>query len=302
MNIFCYGTDTIPSCKRVIALGFFDGVHIGHRRLFDTARELAKKRGHTFTVFTFSSESKGLKRDAERLYSTAEKLSLISDAGADEAVVADFAFLRDLSAEEFVRGVLIGALGCSVAVTGRDFRFGKGALADTAVLKELLSAGGGEHVTVDDVALDGEKVSSTLIRSYLKTDIKKANAMLGSPYFAEGEVTRGRGVGHALGFPTVNVSLVGAARELRRGVYASRVSVGTGVYRALSNVGTCPTFDEREVHLEAYIIDFNGELYGERIRIYLDEFIRDEIRFESEKDLILQIKLDINRLNKEFEE
>jgi riboflavin kinase/FMN adenylyltransferase len=284
----------------VVALGFFDGVHIGHRSLIKRALLEARARGAIFTVFTFVSESSEIKSGAERLYSTENKLSILSELGADETVLADFESIRDRSAEDFARGILVGELNTVLAVTGKDFRFGRGALGDSEQLSRLLGLSGRDALTLDDVTLRGEKVSSSRIREALKTDIGLANELLGSPYFIDARVESGRGVGRALGFPTVNVPLSDAARELRRGVYASRIVIDSVEYTALSNVGVCPTFGEREGHLEGYIFNFNGDLYGKRVRVYLDRFIRDEIRFNSEKELISQIKLDINSLKKEF--
>lgn len=304
VKIYEYKRDGFVSLhgKRVMALGFFDGVHIGHRELLDAARNRAARDGLPFAVFTFRSESKNIKTGA-RLYGTEEKLSLLTECGADEIVLADFEDLHGMSAEKFVYGLLIGECGCTVAVTGRDFRFGCGAAAGTQELGRMMREGGGDVLLVDDVTKFGKKVSTTAIKDYLaEGSIISANAMLGAPYFISAAVERGRGVGRTLGFPTLNCDLKENTGILRHGVYLSLAEIGNTKYPALTNVGTCPTFEERREHAEAFLLDFDGEVYGERVRIHLLRFVREERRFANADELTRQVKCDIEKAKKEFDE
>lgn len=301
MTVYEYARGERPSGKRVCALGFFDGVHLGHRALFREARAAAGRLSLPFAVFTFISESRSVKSGGERLYSTADKLSLIEECGADEVILADFDSLKSTSPEDFVHRLLCGECGTVCAVTGEDFRFGRGAAGDASCLRALIEERGGTVITVPDVTLGGEKVSTSAVkRALCEGRVEAANAMLGSPFFIGARVEHGRGVGRTLGFPTVNCSSPAAEGVLRRGVYRSEVSLGGARYPALTNVGTCPTFEERESHAETYILDFDGAVYDENIRIYLYEFLRDEKRFSSPEELKMQIKLDINRVKRSF--
>ncbi|MBR5817289.1 MAG: riboflavin biosynthesis protein RibF [Clostridia bacterium] len=301
MTVIKYGdfADIDTSHGRVSAIGFFDGVHVGHRELFRTAREIANEKGLIFTVFTFISECENIKK-VGRLYSTEEKLKLIAELGADEVVLTDFDEIKDLSPADFVEELLIKNLNTVCAVTGKDFRFGKGAVGTADTLSSIMIESGRATVTVDDVVQNGVKVSTTEIKKRLaEGDVRGANEMLGTPYRISAEVMRGRGVGSSLGTPTVNLPI----REqsvLKRGVYYT-VAVTDGTkYPSITNVGTCPTYGGIDSHSETHIIGFDGNLYGKNISIIFYDFLREEIAFESEKELKMQINIDINRVKKEF--
>ena len=276
----------------VMTLGFFDGVHIAHRDLIRKAREIADSKGIALGVFTFSSEG-GLKPEAKRLYTTEEKIKIFEGLGVDFAVVADFASISSLSAEEFVKSALVRQMGCRAAVIGFNFRCGRGAEGDAQALCRLMAECGGECEVRRELTLDGQTVSTTLIRSCLeKGDVERATKLLGAPYRISSSAIHGRGVGKALGFPTVNTRLEPWRVDLRRGVYRTAVRADGVIYSALTNIGTCPTFEQRENHAETYILDFDGDLYGKTVDIYLLEYMREERRFESEKELIMQINVD----------
>ncbi len=199
----------------VMTLGFFDGVHIAHRDLIKKAREIADSMGIALGVFTFSSDG-GLKPRAKRLYSTEEKIKIFEDLGVDFAVVADFASISSLSAEEFVKTALVEQMGCRAAVVGFNFRFGRGAEGDAGMLCRLMAECGGECEVRRELTLDGQTVSTTLIRSCLENgDIEKATKLLGAPYKISSSAVHGRGVGKTLGFPTVNTQLEPCRVDLR---------------------------------------------------------------------------------------
>lgn len=278
----------------VMALGFFDGVHLAHRDLIKTGRDEADRLGLPLGIFTFPTEN-GLKPGVKRLYSTDERLKLFEEVGVDFTALIEFSSIMSLSPEEFVKDVLIGKLKCRVAVIGFNFRFGRGASGDAGTLCRLMRENGGECIMIEEMKLDGQTVCTTLIRSLLLNgEIKRSNLLLGAPYRISGTVERGNGMGKSFGFPTVNIPLQDWRVSMRLGVYATAICVGGQLYKGLTNVGVCPTFESRSVHLETFILDFDGQLYGEQAEVYFLEFIRDEMKFESAERLKMQINIDIN--------
>ena len=301
MTTYEYGKNERPCGKRVVALGFFDGVHLGHRAILSKARARASELGVPCAVFTFRAESPTAKQGGARLYSTEAKLELLESLGIDEAIVADFEDVRGMSAEDFVTRLLIGELGCTVAIAGRDFRFGYRAAGDVTLLRSLIEAAGGECIACDDVTIDECKISTTEIKKQLSLgNISAANEMLGAPYFLEATVEHGRGVGRTLGFPTVNCPLNGKEGLLKHGVYAGKIVTRGGTYPSLTNIGVCPTFDASPEHAEAFILDFDGDIYGERVRIYLTSYLRPEMQFDSPEALKKQINKDIIKIKEDL--
>ena len=208
---------------RVIALGFFDGVHIGHRKILAKARTEADRLGIPLAAFTFSLNSSI--KDEKRIYTESERLYLLEECGVDEVIIASFSDMKELSGESFVKEYLIGKYGCATSVIGRDFRFGRGAAYDADALSLLMAEAGRKCITVDDVTIEGKRVSTTEIKEYLSAgEIDKANRALGSPYLIISTVTHGRGVGKTLGFPALNCD-IGSQRPIRHGVYASSVII-----------------------------------------------------------------------------
>jgi riboflavin kinase/FMN adenylyltransferase len=300
VKIFKYPSDGTPPLGRcVTALGFFDGVHAAHRALIDYARSLADEAGLPLAVFTFPAEC-GVKGGTPRIYSTEARLSLFRDLGVEAVVIADFAMVADLSPEEFVREVLIGALDTQIAVAGFNYRFGKGAVGDAKMLENLMKRGGRVAKIHDELTKDGKTISATAVRRAIaEGDVLRARELLSVPYFIEGRIGHGNAVGRTLGYPTINMRLDDGYVMPRRGVYKTAVPIGEKLYTGLTNVGICPTFGEREMHAETYILDFEGDLYGERVRVYFMEFLRDEAVFESAEALARQIESDIKRVMEE---
>ncbi len=297
MRIYDYpwSTDTRHSGECILALGFFDGVHAAHRDLILCAKKQAKMLGLPLGIFTFRT-SAAIKSGTKRIYGEPEKLELFESLGVDFTVTADFDSIRDISHDDFVRNILCRDIGCKICVAGFNFSFGRGALGHAEELVRLMRECGGDAVIRSELCIDGETVSSTLIRRLLEEgEIERANALLGTPYFIKGKVEHGRSVGTKLGYPTVNTELDPALVIPRHGVYCSEVELDGRLYAALTNIGICPTFDERPTHAETYIIDFSGDLYGRNIRVSLLEFLREERRFSSAEELSEQIKKDTQK-------
>ncbi|MBQ9071109.1 MAG: bifunctional riboflavin kinase/FAD synthetase [Clostridia bacterium] len=280
----------------VTALGFFDGVHTAHRELIRIARKCANNKNVPLVIFTFSEESQNFKSSAKRLFTDEEKLLIFEGLGVDFTVVCDFAAVRELSAEEFVKNFLIAKLNTLTAVSGFNFRFGKGALGDSATLENLMKECGREALILDEYKKDGVTVSSSLIRTLLEEKkLLEAARLLGEPYFLTGKVVHGLGLGINLGFPTVNISLEKNRFALPKGVFLTLVSIRDSLYLGITNVGSCPTFEEREVHTETFILDFDGDIYDENIKVYFIDYLREEKKFSSAEELIMQINVDKNR-------
>ena len=179
-------------------------------------------------------------------------------------------------------------------MSGEDFRFGKGAAGDTAELSKLMAKLGCEAKTVRDERIDGEKISTSMIKKMLSLGkVKAASELLGEPFHFDSTVERGRGIGRTLGIPTVNNSLPKNKAFIASGVYLSRIKIGDKFYTGLTNIGICPTFEERPIHAETFILDFSEEIYERAVRIYLIDRIRDERRFSSEDELTREIEKNI---------
>lgn len=294
MTIYSYREINSAPRGGVIALGFFDGVHSAHRSLILEAKKRAEAIGAPLGIFTFSAES-GIKKDTQRLYTTEERLGIIEGLSVDFAVVAEFSEICALCPEEFVGEVLISGLDAAVAFAGYNFRFGKGALGHARDLERLMTEAGRDAVICNEITRDGKRVSSTAVRSLIESgEMKEAAELLGSPYFLTGKVVKGNGQGRSLGFPTVNTPLRAGKVIPKLGVYRSLVKLPQGIYNGVTNLGVCPTLGERDAHAETYIIDFDGDVYGENVTVYLLEYLREERTFAGKEELIMQINIDKN--------
>ncbi len=295
MKIYKYSPGVKIPSKRVIALGFFDGVHRGHRAILKATAEEAKRLSLPSAVFTFFSESDGLK-GAKRIYGTDEKIRLTEKCGIDEIILASFREVKDITAEDFAKKALISELGCATALCGTDFRFGRGAEGEASLLKRILNEGGANLITPAAVCDGGDKISSSFIKKLLgEGNVRRAAELLGEPYSVLGEIKHGLGLGKNFGFPTVNTEISESEPDMRSGVYKCSVEINGRIYGALTNVGICPTVGKRERHRETYIMDYDDDSYGMNVRISFLDFIREEKKFSSTEELTKQINEDINK-------
>lgn len=287
--------------QTAVALGFFDGVHTAHRTLFSTVLKEARARGVSSAVLTFSEGgSDGIKGGVKRLCTEDEKLSFFLELGIDYAFVLDFASVRDMTPSRFVNEILIDTCKCSLAVCGFDFRFGAKAMGNSDTLLSLMKERGGDCTVCPAHTVDGEVISSTLIKSLLtEGNIERANRLLGYPFAIFGEVYHGKRLGHMLGSPTANIVYPENIVKLKNGVYATRVLLDGKYYTAVTNVGVRPTVDkEAEANLETHIINYEGDLYGRVIKVEFLSFIREEKRFSNVSELKKQILFDIEEVQK----
>jgi riboflavin kinase/FMN adenylyltransferase len=269
----------LGSGPRAVALGTFDGVHLGHRRVIDTA--LAA--GPEPTVVTFDPHPRtALGNRVELLTSLERRLELLEGLGVEATLVVEFTLdLARLTPEEFAEEVL-RAIGAKVVVAGEDFRFGRGRAGDL----ELLGGLGFETKPVP--LLEG--VSSSRIRELVtEGDVEGAASLLGRPVEVEGTVVTGDARGGTLGFPTANLDVRPELLVPANGIYAG----ATGELRAAISIGTNPHYGGRERRVEAHLLDFSGDLYGRRLVVELWQRLRAEQAFESEDALIEQIGQDV---------
>lgn len=284
--------------RAVAAIGNFDGVHRGHRRLIKETIAFARKLNGVPAALVFEPHPRRFFRpeDPPFLLTTPERReALLKEAGARKVLTLRFdAALASMTPEAFVRDVLVGQFDLSGVVTGTEFRFGKGRAGDAEGLKSLCEAAG-VAVNLVEPSLDGasgEKVSSSAVRAALREgDVRAAAVMLGRPWAASGVVLSGQRLGRTLGFPTANISL-GELIEPRRGVYAVMASFDGRILPGVANFGRRPTVGSSAPLLETHIFDFDGELYGKTIDVALVDFIRDERKFAGLDELKRQIAAD----------
>lgn len=275
-----------------VALGYFDGVHVGHRELISLLVREAKAKKLKPYVFTFVDDLAKTKKTQSIIYNTEEKLKIFASLGVEGVIIANFSSISGLTPEEFVGDVLVDAIGAELAISGYNFRFGKFAAAGSSELIELMEAKGKGALVLSEQKIDGKPLSATVIRQLIADkNLDAATKMLGIPYFIEGTVEKGLGLGKVYGFPTVNLPLRQTA-PLPSGVYRTAVEIGEKLYTGITNVGSCPTVCEREIHTETLIADFSGDLYGKTLRIYFLGYLREERRFDSVDELREQIYLD----------
>lgn len=291
-----YPPDASPSA---VALGAFDGIHLAHRAILGTAVSSARAAGLTAVACTFDphpAEVLAPQRAPLPITTLAERLALIAETGIDATVVVSFTrALAVIEPEAFVKEVLVERLRAREVVVGFNHRFGRGARGDARLLRELGERLGFRAHVVEPLTVDGVPVSSTEIRAALQRgDLAQAARFLGRPYSVAGTVTRGAGRGRTLGFPTANVA---TERPLLvpAGVYGCRAEVAGRVIPAVVNVGVRPTFGETSLAVEAHLLDFTGDLYGQSIRLLFDARLRDERKFPSVDALREQIARDVEQ-------
>lgn len=278
--------------RAVIAVGTFDGVHRGHQALLAELRRLADERGAEAVVVTFEPPPRFVLRpdpSYRLLRSLDERIALLTEHGADEVVVRTFdEALAQRSCEQFV-GELVDELGMVGLVGGPDMALGHRRQGTVPVLREIGARLGFDVTTLDQLSIDGAPIRSGTIREALREgQLDLANRLLGHPASLQGEVVLGDQRGRTLGFPTANLSLPRERLLPANGVYAVRADRGPGVM----NIGTRPTVNGTVQRVEVHLFDFDGDIYGEQMRVELVERLRDEQRFPSLPALVEQIGLD----------
>lgn len=301
MHVFRTWSEVPPALKGgVIALGNFDGLHLGHQAVIGRALALARKQGVAAAVMTFEPHPRMFfKPDQEpfRLSPFRMKARVIEALGVDYLYVQSFdQEFSQRSPENFVAEILVGGLGISHIVVGYDYVFGHQRKGNVDVLRELAAKYGFEVTAVEKLSTGEERFSSTNVRTVLRDGKpREAARMLGRYWEIEGRVESGDKRGRQLGFPTANVPYRDYLHP-KKGVYAIRAGVDLGAetvwHSGVANFGNRPTFDKTDVLLEAHLFDTSEDLYGKHLRVALIDYIREERKFDGLEALKAQIKAD----------
>lgn len=295
--------DTTPDSAiargAVVAMGNFDGVHLGHRAVIAAALEMGRLHGRPALALTFEPHPRRFfspNTPQFRLTDERAKLRLLAGTGLDGAVVMTFDKSRaGTSAQDFIHHDLIGRLGIGGIAVGYDFHFGKGRVGSPSLLVNEAPRLGIEVDVQPHVDIDERPVSSSAIRIALaEGQLDEATAMLGAPWFITGEVIHGEKRGRDLGYPTANIRL-DANCGLKHGIYAVRVGRGAERLDGVASFGRRPTFDNGAPLLEIFLFDFKGDLYGQTLDCAFIGFIREELKFEGLDALIRQMDNDSAR-------
>ena len=282
--------------ENYVALGSFDGLHFGHLCLVDKICQLAKDNQGKAMVFTFKDHPKKLiNPDAklDMLMTNTEKVNILEKKNVDILVLKSFDNeLMKMEAEEFIR-FLCESYNIKGIVVGFNFRFGYKNLGDIDLLKEFTSKYNYELFVIPPYKYEGQIVSSTEIRGeLLKGEVSKAYKMLSRPYSIEGTVIDGKKIGRTIGFPTANMKIPLDKLIPAKGVYYTNVEYNGEIFKAITNIGNNPTVNGQELTVESYILDFNSDIYGENIKIFFVDKIRNEVKFHGLESLISQLNKD----------
>jgi riboflavin kinase/FMN adenylyltransferase len=282
----------------MVALGNFDGVHLGHRRLLETLVAESAVSGLKPVLVTFEPHPRFFFKPHEApplLTTPKEKMALLSEWPIEVIPLAFDADLAGLEAHDFIRLFLQDRLQGRRFLLGHDHRFGKGAKGDAALVQRHVADPERDVRILEPYRLDGETVSSSAIRAHLEAGrIEKANRLLGRPFSYVGTVVKGAGRGHALGFPTANLDLGYPWKVMvSLGVYGGWAKAQGREYAAIANIGKHPTFGGEAVHIEVHLLDFAGDLYAGELEFRLEFAVRPERRFPSVEELRAQIAQDI---------
>jgi len=298
-----------PLSNAVVTIGNFDGVHLGHQRIFDIARKKARSMGGKTVAITFRPHPvKVLKKGAPPPLITdfEQKKELIEKAGIDILICIPFSMsFAAVTAQEFVCDILLKRIGMKAIIVGKDYTFGKNRKGNIDFLKSYGAQCGFEVIVTDWVFTDAgesDRISSTRIREIvLSGEMEKAQKMLGRPFQLRGRVIRGRNRGgRLLGFPTANIELSEVLCP-KPGVYAVTVDILENSFHGVANIGFSPTFDDQEFTVEVHIIGFSEDIYGKFIHVNFIRHLRSEIRFSSVDELCEQIKEDIRNAEAIFQ-
>lgn len=286
-----------PGRKRVLTIGAFDGLHLGHREIVRRAADIAGAAGASLSVLSFEPTPAEFFAKGEppaRLTCFRERYELLAQMGVDELFCPQFRQINALGHERFAREILAGSLHATHVVVGHDFRYGSGRAGTADTLRAAGAGLGFDATVVDAVFLDGERVSSTRIRAALRAgELATARKLLGRDYAMSGRVVHGRGLGRELGFPTANVNLK-RRRAPVDGIFAVQVDgLGSAPRKGVASIGNRPTVGGGETLLEVHLFDFDERIYGAYITVRFLARLRSEEKFASLEVLTRQMYADV---------
>lgn len=282
----------------VLTLGNFDGVHRGHQQILGRLVERAKSYGGTSVVLTFQPHPAAVlapTRAPALITSLRTRVGRIADSGVDVTFVQRFtAEFSRISAEDFVRQLLVAGLGVREVVVGHRVTFGHQRAGGAELLRRLGNECGFKVEVIGPVEVDGIEVSSSVVRrAIVAGDLDRAQMLLGHAVSVSGRVVHGHHRGHTLGFPTANLRVAGLVLP-PDGVYAVETRIGDRIYGGVANLGKRPTFGQNERGLESHVFDFEGDLYGRLVEVSFVKQLRGEVRFPNVDALVVQISDDVN--------
>lgn len=281
----------------VLALGCFDGVHKGHKQVIDTARAIAQKNSLPLSVFSFDFPPRNffVPGSVPNIITCEQKLKIFEQIGVDVSIsVMPSREIFEMTAEDFIKKIIIGNLKAKAVVCGFNYSFGKGGRGNSALLKDICAQYGVDVTVIDEYTLMGSSVSSSAIRiAVANGDMEMAREYLGRAFSISATVIDGQHLARRLGFPTVNVIPPQNVILPRNGVYVTRVKFDSQEKYGISNVGYRPTVNIDLLCVETHILDFSGDLYGKEITVEFLHFLRDETKFNSVELLAKQVEADI---------
>lgn len=289
--IYSVGNDSQCSC----ALGYFDGVHLGHAAVIGQAVSYAKQKGIKSAVFSFFFDKDRLSaKGQEDIFTTKQRIERFERLGVDLVFMLPFSRFCHLTDSQFVKDIIKDGFNCSAVFSGEDYSFGKGGTGKSDRLVELCALQGIEAFICPQLSEGGQKISSSRIRALIsKGDMEKASRLLGGDYSFTAPIEKGDTRGRTLGFATANQTIPEGMLCPEFGVYVSEAEVKGQTYRAVTNIGVRPTFYSKGIRLaETHIIGFSGDIYGVDVKLTLLSFLRPEQKFGNVNELIAQLEKD----------
>jgi len=299
MRIYHHIDEFVPAKNAVVTIGTFDGVHLGHRKIIEQVKQLAKESGGETVILTFFPHPRMIihpeDQDLKMINTMDEKAHLLEQLGVDHLIITPFS--RDFSnqtAEEYIRDILVNKIGTKTIVIGYDHHFGKDRQGSLADLQRLAPVYGYKVVEIPEQDIHHVAVSSTRIRQALLGDqIELANEFLGYPFFISGKVNRGDQIGRTIGYPTANILIEEPYKLIPgEGIFAVYVWLGDHKYKGMGYIGHRPTINGLTRNIEVNIFDFNQDIYTQAIRMDFLHFVRGDIKFTSLEDLTAQLGKD----------
>ncbi|MBE6068212.1 MAG: bifunctional riboflavin kinase/FAD synthetase [Clostridium lundense] len=287
-----------------IALGSFDGLHLGHRALVQKAMEVAKKNKGKSMIYTFKNHPLSIINKEimpKLLMDNNMKIRVLDYIGVDYLSLINFSReFMEISPEDFISNI-VENYNAKGIIVGFNYRFGYKNLGDITLLKKLSVKYNFKLYVINPIKQNNELISSSRIRNIISEqgDIKKANSMLYVPFSIEGKVVRGRQIGREIGFPTINLDYNKDYVIPKGGVYSTIVKYKDRFYKGVTNIGYNPTVENQKLSIETHILDFNNNIYDETIRVYFTGRIRDEKKFDSLEELACRIEKDKEYVEKQ---
>lgn len=295
IKIFDLDFNEFDLSPKAVSLGNFDGVHKGHQKLMKENIKISKAKNLTPSVLLFKENTKNiLNGEREYLTSLEDKIEILKNLGIECFCLLEFSDkFKDLSPYEFIEEILYKKLNTKYVIVGDNYRFGKMAKGDIKTLKKYEEDFAYKTKVVDFELDEGKIINSTDIRQMVREGkIEKANKDLGHPFKMQGKVIKGAQRGRLLNFPTANLKPSFKYVTAKSGVYFTRVNIDRNFYYALTDIGTNPTFENKKMKIETYIMDFSKDIYGKNISIEFLEYLRPDYKFNSPEELIGQMEKD----------